>query len=542
MRRAWISIALLAVAAGLLGAGTSGGRNPPAVRDGGTFRITALPDDFDSLDPAIGYTPVSGGLLEATCAKLLNNPDRRPPQGFRSVPEVATGYPRVSHGGKMFTFVIRKGFRFSKGAPVRASAFARAINRVLSPALNSPGVQYVRDLVGAKDVLAGKATSAKGVVARGNRLILRFTRAVPDFPVRTTMSFFCAVPPNLPADPEGTGAYPGAGPYYVAQYVRGRRIVLQRNRFYREKRPHHVTSFVVDFAESTYDGVLDRVERGQADWAWASPSSYHDPGRQLARKYGVNKSQFWVQSGLGLHAFALNTSRPLFRNNPRLRRAINFAVDRPALRRVLGGPLVGTLTDQYLPPGFPGFRDGRVYPLTGPNLQKARALARGRLRGGKAVLYVPDTGPQISLAQSLKQSVEKIGLTIDIRPIPFSAYFDRLGTRSEAFDIAWFPWLPDYVDPYAYINALLDGRLITGRGILNFAHFNSRPYNGVMARAARLRGGARYRAYGKLDVQLSRDAAPWVAYMFSKAPTLVSKRVGCLVLRPYIDLAAACLK
>ncbi len=162
--------------------------------------------------------------------------------------------------------------------------------------------------------------------------------------------------------------------------------------------------------------------------------------------------------------------------------------------------MVGTLTDQYLPPGFPGFRDGRVYPLAHPSLQKAKALARGRLRGGKAVLYVPETGPLISLAQSLKQSVERIGLTIDIEPIPLGAYFDRIGTRSEAFDIAWFPWL------------------------------------------AGLRGGARYRAYGKLDLQIARDAAPWVAYMFSKAPTLVSKRVGCIVLRPYIDLAAVCLK
>jgi len=73
-------------------------------------------------------------------------------------------------------------------------------------------VQYVREIVGAKDVLAGKAKSAKGVVARGNKLVLRFTRALPDFPVRTTMSFFCAVPPTLPAEPEGVGAYPGAGP------------------------------------------------------------------------------------------------------------------------------------------------------------------------------------------------------------------------------------------------------------------------------------------------------------------------------------------
>lgn len=537
-----VSLLALIVGAGLLGAAASSKGNRPVARDGGTFRITLLVDDFDSVDPAISYTPGSGPLLEATCAKLLNNPDKRPPQGFRAVPEVATGYPRVSRDGKKLTFLIRAGFRFSNGAPVRASAFARAINRMLSPALDSPGAQYVREIVGAKDVLAGKATSAKGVVANGRRLILRFTRALPDFAVRTTMSFFCAVPPRLPADPEGVGAYPSAGPYYVAQYVRGRRIVLERNRFYRGKRPHHIASFVVDFAESTYDGVLDKIERGQADWGWASPPSYQDPGRQLARKYGVNKSQFWIQTALGLNSFALNTSRPLFRDNPRLRRAINFAIDRAAIRRLLGGAQTGTLTDQYLPPGFPGFRDGRVYPLTGANLQKARALARGHLRSGKAVLYIPDTGPLISIAQSVKQSLERIGLTVDIHSIPFSAYFDRLGTGGEPYDIGWFAWLPDYIDPYAYINALLDGGSIKAHDNFNFAHFNSSRYNGLMARAARLRGGARYGAYGKLDVQIAREAAPWLPYMFSKASTLVSKRVGCIVLRPYIDLAAACLK
>ena len=46
--------------------------------------------------------------------------------------------------------------------------------------------------------------------------------------------------------------------------------------------------------------------------------------------------------------FVLNTSGPLFRNNVKLRQAVNFAVDRKALTRELGA-LAGTPTDQYLP-------------------------------------------------------------------------------------------------------------------------------------------------------------------------------------------------
>jgi hypothetical protein len=43
-------------------------------------------------------------------------------------------------------------------------------------------------------------------------------------------------------------------------------------------------------------------------------------------------------------------------------------------------------------------------------------------------------------------------------------------------------------------------------------------------------------------VDLARNEAPVAAYMTENALTFVSKRTGCLVLHPYLDLAAVCLK
>ena len=62
-----------------------------------------------------------------------------------------------------------------------------------------------------------------------------------------------------------------------------------------------------------------------------------------------------------------------------------------------------------------------------------------------------------------------------------------------------------------------------------------------MRRAARLRE-ARLRAYAQLDERLSRDAAPGVPVDLPSATTLVSRRIGCVVLRPELDLTAVCLK
>jgi peptide/nickel transport system substrate-binding protein len=513
-----------------------------ATREGGTFRIVFAGTEFDSVDPALSYTVPSGVLLETTCARLMRH-SARPP--FRVVPDLATGFPRVSRGATVHTFTVRNGFRFSDGTPVRASAFARAIERTLAPGVESPGAQYTRDIVGAAAFRAGRTSSVSGVTARGNRLVVRFTQPVPDLAARMAQLFFCAVPPGLPADPEGVRSFPAAGPYYVADYRPGREVVLERNRFYRGSRVRHVDRFLVDLGVDSHGEVIDRIERGQADWGWVPPPVFFAEFRRLAGKYGVNRSQFFVTPGLAFRAFALNTSRPLFRNNPRLRKAVNYAIDRSALRRTTGGAAVSRLTDQYLPPEMPGFADARIYPLERPNLRKARALARGATRSGKAVLYTFDAPLNLALGQIVKGNLAKIGLEVQVKGIPVPAYGSRVTRPREAFDIAFLPWAPDYFDPYSYLNVFFESRFVGAANFANFAHFDSPAYDRLLRRASRLQGRARYRAYGKLDVQLARDAAPLVAIDFLNDPTFVSKRVGCIstgLQHASFNLTGVCLK
>ena len=118
------------------------------------------------------------------------------------------------------------------------------------------------------------------------------------------MPFFCAVPPTLPADPEGVGAFPGAGPYYVAEYRAGERVVIRRNRFYRGRRPHHVDGFVVDLTAGSGHDIIERVARGEADWGTAAAPFYFDPAHRLVARFGVNRSQFFVKPGLTIIHFA----------------------------------------------------------------------------------------------------------------------------------------------------------------------------------------------------------------------------------------------
>jgi ABC-type oligopeptide transport system substrate-binding subunit len=516
----------------------SGGAAADKPPSGGIFRVVfAPPEQLDTMDPAIANTQASWSLLDLTCARLMNYPDKPAPQAFRLAPEVAAAPPKVSRDGKTYTFTLRHTFYFSDGKPVDARAFARGINRTLAPGLRSLGTRYMDDIVGARAVQAGRAKNASGVRARGYRLIIRLERPSGDLPARTSMPFFCAVPPNLPADLEGRGAFPGSGPYYVSEYRPGQRVTIKRNRHYGGTRARHVAGFSADLTGSSPQDVLDRIEDGRADWGVIPPPLYFAPERNLIGKYGLNKRQFFVRPGFTLRAFMLNTSRPLFKGNIALRKAVNYAVDR---RPFSAGVLGARVTDQVLPPQLPGFRDAKIYPLRGPRLSKAKALARGHLRGGKATLYVADLPLTIGLGQILKRNLEQIGLDIKVTPIPPPAYDARLRTPGEPFDLAFFvtPSV-DFYDPYAFLNLYFDSRFI---GRANVANLRSSTFDRRLRAAARLRGRERLRAYGRLDADLMRQSAPVAPLTYISEPTLVSERVGCVLLRPTLDLMTACLK
>jgi peptide/nickel transport system substrate-binding protein len=506
MRRAPLPLAMLAVAGGLLAAGQpDAGGASEQIRKGGIFRISF--QGLDYIDPALSAS-IGGFLLDTTCARLMAYPDKPPPEGLRLVPEVAAGPPRISRDGKTYTFKLRSGFRFSDGTAVRASAFARAIYRTLAQGVRSPGVQHTGDIVGAADVQAGKATSVAGVFARGNTLRIQFRRPVFDFVVKSTS--LCAVPPTLPADPEGVGAFPAAGPYYVKEYRPGERVIIRRNPYYGGKRPHHVDGFDVDLRAVSQQESLDRVERGEADWAFATAPAYFDPSRRLVAKYGLNRSQFFVRPGFALRHVPFNLSRPLFQNNPRLRQAVNFALNRRALVRATPSGPFERLTDQYLAPGLPGFDDADIYPLERSDVRRARKLARGNTRGGNATVYALDVPQLVAIAQLLKRQLAEIGLDVSVRPIPPSAFFPRLAAPGEPWDLAVGAlWGPAFIDPYTYINELFATPLSRGGG--NLGHFDSSRYIRLMRQAARLQGPNRYRTYGELDVRLARPSASGVS-------------------------------
>ena len=291
------------------------------------------------MDPALAYDSIISWPLEyATCAKLLNYPDKPLPAGNHLVPEVAAALPARSADGKTYTFTIRHGFRFSppSNQPVTAQTFRYTIERTLNPKMKSPAAKFpfMTDIVGEQAYEAGKAKHISGISVHGNKLTIRLTDDSGALPGQLASPFFCAVPSDTPIDPNGVPTVASAGPYYVSSYTPGQGVVLKRNPNYTGNRPHHLNE--IDFTPNVpQKQAVAEIKAGQIDYSLDGAPP--DQDRQLQARYGADspagragRQQYFIYPGWWHGYLALNTSRPLFAD-PRLRQAVNYAIDRQAL-------------------------------------------------------------------------------------------------------------------------------------------------------------------------------------------------------------------
>jgi ABC-type transport system substrate-binding protein len=505
--RLWPSVSLLAVGAAMLIAAqlASAGFG---FRQGGIFRYGSVGPSVQ-IDPQLAYVSTAWWLEYATAAKLFNYPDRAGQAGTRLVPEVASRYS-VSRDGKTWTFVMRKGFRFSDGLPVTAASFRYAIDRVANHDLASPGAPFITDpngvdIVGAAAVNAGRSQHVRGVVAKGSQLIVHLTRPAPTLPRLLAMPFFQATSARLPLSREVTGAYPSAGPYFFSRNDPNVLTQLRRNPYYRSARTHNLRGLDVRWNLSEESGYR-QVQTGGLD---EGPLPAAHVG-EVAKAYGVNRTRFWVRPTSCLSFLAINENRPLFRNNVALRRSLSWAVNRKAYAAA-PGPYLMTPWSHLLPPTSPGsVTAAKLQPFRGaPNLRKARRLAAGHLRRGRINIGYRSSGtigtPQ---ARLLRADLVKLGVDparIRLKAFSGADIYDVMGKRGTDLDLGvGTGWCANTspIDPASFIRAALGSSSIFG--------IDSAKYTRRLREALRLKGDGQYRALGKLDVDLMKNLAPTI--------------------------------
>jgi YVTN family beta-propeller protein len=424
---------------------------------GGTLRVqyTAI-GDIDPADPYVVHPAIWRAMGDGLVALSQVS------GAAQLVPDLATAVPVPTDGGRTYAFRLRPGIRYSTGVPVQASDLRRALERLYS--LDSQQALYYSAVQGAAQCTQRPAACdlSQGVITddRTGTIILRLTRPDPDLLFKLAMPSAWPVPPGTPSTHLAARPIPSTGPYQVAQFIPGRRLLLARNKRFREwsraAQPDGYPDRIDIQMDNDPSHRVQAVLRGDADVALEIASADLAPLRiQFA-------SQLRLDTQPDTSFLSFNTQRPPF-SNVLARRAVNLAIDRSAVARRLGGPGLSIPTCQVLPPNFPGYQtycpwtrtpqDGRWH---GPDLSRARALVRASGTAGATVYFVSPSNDPIAAAAAgaLVDALQKIGY----HPRVLSGdaqFYRRMANPHGRWNISDGDWVPDYPSPSQFLDYFL---------------------------------------------------------------------------------------
>jgi ABC-type transport system substrate-binding protein len=481
-------------------------------RRGGTLRLW-FPQDWRSLDPAIGFDGDSIPLQKLLFRGLIDFDAT----GTRLVPDQASDWG-ISPDGTTYTFHLKPGVRFSNGRAVEAEDYVFSLERILDPRTGSVGQSYFMDIAGAKEFTEGTAAHVTGLRAPDPRtLVIQLAKPSFTFRYMLTMMFASALPRDVVRE-QGANFRShliGSGPYQVKEWRRDVRWRFERNPQY-SGTEGWVDSVDVQFGGDVSLRVM-MVERGEIDRTKADAVS----ALRHARDPRLRSTLHWVTSVNTGYLF-LNTEVKPF-DDPRVRRAMNHAIDKRRLMQLAGGLAVAA--DCVVPPSMPWTNPG--LPVYEYSPDKARALLReaGLPNGFKTGLwFINARAIDRRLAEGMQQELRAVGIEVQLEGINQSAFEVKARSRRQVACGIW-SWSQDYPDPSNFLDVLLNGDRITDQDCNNLAFYSNPEVNRRLALAGdSFDPETRLRLFREAESLVMQDA-PWVPLYHQRDPIIRHPRL-----------------
>jgi YVTN family beta-propeller protein len=328
----------------------------PARHRGGTLRVVGV--DPASVDPFYLQNLAEWTLANQSYDGLVTYARATGADSTAIVPDLATTIPAPTNGGRSYTFQLRSGIRWSTGAPVTVFDMRRGLERSIAAGSYS---RLWSQVVGWRTCSPKRCNLSGLAVDAANRTVtINLVRPNGNF-IDDLVGIF-AVPRATPLAEDKAHPIPATGPYQVARYDRGKLFVLTRNRYFHQWSAAVQPAGYPDRIEWAVDPdvfrddnrpAVDALAAGRADWASDVPP---DQTARFGDRVHYTPSQ-------NMHGLFLNTRIAPF-GDVRVRRALAFALDREAIAHDWHFP--GTVTCQYVPPNYSGYRPYCPYTL-GPD-------------------------------------------------------------------------------------------------------------------------------------------------------------------------------
>jgi peptide/nickel transport system substrate-binding protein len=541
--------ALTVTASGAPGRQTARVGQPPGT--GGALTVL-YSGDVDSTDPAITYYTAGFQVTMATQRTAV----ALTPDG-RTVPDVASSMPDVSPDGLTVTLHLRAGVRFSPpvNREVTSDDVRYAIERGFFRTVSNPYVgSYFADIVGARAGVAPK-TRIPGIETPDPRTVVFHLSRGTGRVLASALAMWLSAPvPRAYAarfDAHTPSDYAGnlvaTGPYMIANDAQGRLVGYQPGRsIHLVRNPNWDRT--TDFRPAYLNKI--NIRERTADTAAASRrvlagrglvvGDFGTPAKILRRALRRNRSQVQLVPGGGFNYMALNTKlAPL--DNVDVRRAINAATDRRALRTLVGGSVAGTFAGHIIPPGVPGFEEAGGFKRSldfvasaGPRPRlAARYLRRAGYRSGRytgtARLRVVGSNDVVgaALARQTAAMLRRLGFTVRLRLVRVDKMLSDYCQRPQArvAVCAGGGWVKDFADAQTILDPVFNGENIRPAGNNNLAQLDDPALNRAMDAAKLVVDPVqRARAWADIDRRVMR-LAPGTGWLWPKNAFVASRDV-----------------
>jgi len=590
MGKLLLAAAALAVMVTLVTTAATGAqRKHSTVKAGGVYRV-GWETSFgftDGLDPTGEYLGEAFSMMSNLLVRtLVGYTHRAGAPGNKIVADIATSVPQPTNGGKTYTFKLRPGIKF--GPPVNRAVTSKDILYAFQRLGNKQdGAQYAfyySVIKGFDAYQAGKAKTISGIsTPDNNTIIFNLTQPTGDFLYRVGMPATGPIPFEVGKCFDNVAEKYGrdlisTGPYMIqgegaidtsscsklqpiSGYDPTSQITLVRNPNYSKAtdktggRENNPDSFVFSI-DANADDIYQKISNGDLEDEVSSVPP------QVLQKYATDpglKSNLHLNSGDRTWYITMNLTQKPF-DDVHVRRAMNFIMDKDALRKAWGGATAGDVAHHIVPDTLFNDQMKSYDPYKTPGEHGSLAKAKAAMKGSpydakhngtcsaaasKRVLMIADKrGVDDRMLPVIEANAAKIGISFTVRTV--AGAYPTIQTPAKNVPIAERPgWGKDYADALTFFAPLFDGRTIIPAGNTNYSLLGITPalnaskklgvkgnlknvpsVNEDLDHCSTLIGQPRLTCYENLDKKLTWNVVPWVPYLWSSAIHIVGPKVS----------------
>ncbi|MER5565405.1 MULTISPECIES: ABC transporter substrate-binding protein [Streptomyces] len=504
-------------------AGSGSGAPGGAPREGGTLTVLNAEPQSD-FDPARLYTSGGGNVPSLVFRTLTTRNREDGAAGTKVVPDLATDTGKANADATEWTYTLKDGLKYEDGTPITTADIKYGIERSFAAEL-SGGAPYLRDwLVGGESYEGPYKNGGKGldsiVVPDEKTITFKLRKPEGEFPFLATQTQFAPVPKAKDTGVTYEEHPVSSGPYKVVKNEGdGEHLTLERNEHWDPKTDEERKAYPdkIDVRSGLDAAVINQRLSTSSGADAAAITTDTNLGPAELAQIGGDK-QLAARVGTGHFGYtnylAFNPKVAPF-DNPKVRQAISYAVNRTSVVNAAGGSALAEPATTFLPEqeAF-GFTKYDHFPAgaTGDAAKARELLKEAGFPDGISITLTHNTaqnrqtGPEIATA--VQQALAAAGITVKLEGLENNAFNERRWDAKNTPGFFLSRWGADWPSGGPFLAPIFDGRqIVTNGSNYNHAQLDDPAVNTEIDEIAKLTDlAAAGKRWGALDKKIGEQA------------------------------------